>query len=127
MTNRLEIAIVQIHMILKPVDPLGQNRYSPCFYGSCFKFSPNHKKGEELIPAPMIDMFVLQRHFRSDSQTYMGDIFNLDCVVLPVQLVPRFVSNDRRLTRDTSLHLSTSFFLNNFASKENFHAILSYQ
>ena len=98
MTNCLEIAIVQIHMILKPVDLLGQSCYSPCFYGSCFKFSPDHKKGEEFIPAPMIDMFVLQCYFCSDGQTYMGDIFNLDCIVLPVQLIPRFVSNDHCLT-----------------------------
>lgn len=72
-------------------------------------------------------MFRMERHRRADA-SFMGDIFALRDVEHPVQLIPRFTgpfSDD--VTCDNALETFDSFYLNNFASKENFHAILSYQ
>ena len=58
----------------------------------------------------------------------MGDIVRLTDIREVVELVPRFGAKmDDRLNENNSLDLPDSFYLNNFADKETFHAILSYQ
>ena len=58
----------------------------------------------------------------------MGDIARLIDVREIVELVPRYGTKmDGCLNSDTSLKLTDSFYMNNFADKETFHAILSYQ
>jgi hypothetical protein len=58
----------------------------------------------------------------------MGDITRLVDVREVVELVPCYgVKMDEDLNSDTSLKLADSFYMNNFADKETFHAILSYQ
>lgn len=101
------------------------------FYGESFKFSPHHKdivNGATIYkPAPVVDMFLLNRHFRGNG-TRMGDIYPLTSVREVVDLVPQFGKTmDRHLNCNNSLELPTNFYLNHFSDKETFHAILSYQ
>ena len=78
-------------------------------------------------PAPDIDMFLLHRHLRANG-TRMGDIVKLTDVQEIVELIPKFGARMADgLNCDNSLDHSDSFYLNNFADKETFHAILSYQ
>ena len=80
-----------------------------------------------VIPAPNIDMFVLNYHRRLNGSR-MGDIYLLTDIREIVELVPRFGSKmDDCLDCDNLLEISENFYMNNFANKENFHAILSYQ
>lgn len=88
------------------------------------------------VPADGTDMFVLLRHRQGDG-CRMGDIVQLDsgvdAVIHIVDLVLRFGTKaDRSMTCNTSLDSnlmgdSEAFYLNHFSTKENFHAILSYQ
>jgi hypothetical protein len=72
-------------------------------------------------------MFTLNRHVRGNGAR-MGDIIPLMDVREIVELVPRFGAvMDKRLTFDNSLEIYDTFFMNNFADKETFHAVLSYQ
>jgi hypothetical protein len=58
----------------------------------------------------------------------MGDIVPLTDVREVVELVPRYGQHmDNGFNSNTSLELADSFYINNFADKETFHAILSYQ
>jgi len=100
-------------------------------YTQLFKFSSAHKAdidGADIFaPAPDINMFLLHCHLRSNG-TRMGDIARLIDVREIVELVPRYGTKmDGCLNSDTSLKLTDSFYMNNFADKETFHAILSYQ
>jgi hypothetical protein len=64
---------------------------------------------------------------RSNRQR-MGDIVQLTDIREIVELIPRFgATMDNLLNKDSSLDIPDSFHLNNFADKETFHAILSYQ
>ena len=59
---------------------------------------------------------------------HMGDIVRLTDVREVVELVPVYGEKmDPQLNCETSLDLANLFYINNFASKETFHAILSYQ
>ena len=79
------------------------------------------------VPAAGTDMFVLCRHFRNDN-TPMHDVILLMSIREIVQLVPVFGAKmDTRFNINTSLNLVQEFYLNNFANKNTFHAILSYQ
>lgn len=104
-------------------------------YADFFRFSPDHTNVSNngnvvLVPADGIDMFVLLRHRRGDG-CQMGDIVQLDSVIQVVDLVPRFgTMADISMTCNTSLDsdlTGEAFYLNHFSTKENFHAILSYQ
>jgi hypothetical protein len=58
----------------------------------------------------------------------MGDIVKLTDIREAVELVPLFGARMAdELNCDNSLEISDTFHLNNFADKETFHAILSYQ
>lgn len=72
-------------------------------------------------------MFSLQRHLRANNDR-MGDILELTNVRDVVELIPQFGKQiDRTWNCNTSLELARNFYLNNFADKDTFHAILSYQ
>jgi hypothetical protein len=58
----------------------------------------------------------------------MGDVTHLQDVQCLVQLVPKFGRfADPTLMKDNSMDIGTEFYINNFADKEAFQAILSYQ
>ena len=100
-------------------------------YTEYFKFSGLHKvvvDGVDVFaPAPNIDMFLLHRHLRANGAR-MGDIVRLTDVREVVELVPRFSARmDHAVDCDNCPETSDSFYLNNFADKETFHTILSYQ
>lgn len=72
-------------------------------------------------------MFVVHHNLRTNGQP-LGDIVPLDSVCQVVQFVPKFghqVPPD--MTSDNSLEIAREFYINSFADKETFHAILSYQ
>lgn len=107
------------------------------FYGDLFKFSTLHTTidstdGLEVFtPVPGLNMFLLERHRRLN-HTRMSDIFPLSLISQAVELVPSFgVAIQKGLNHNTSLDgdhgLGDQFHLNNYDTKETFHAILSYQ
>lgn len=58
----------------------------------------------------------------------MSDIVPLTNVREIIQLVPVFGAKmDLRYDTNTSLDLALEFYLNNFANKNTFHVILTYQ
>lgn len=125
--------MIQIRLILQPV--MVEKSSAPILlYGDFFRFSPDNTNvsdnGDDVfVPADGIDMFVLLRHRRGDGRR-MGDVVQLDTVIQVVDLVPRFGTvADRSMNCNTSLDSDTgeAFYLNHFSTKENFHAILSYQ
>ena len=100
-------------------------------YAKLFKFLPTYKADvsgvDVFAPTPDIDMFLLHRHLRTNG-TRMGDITRLVDVREVVELVPCYGAKmDEDLNLDISLELADSFYMNNFADKETFHATLSYQ
>lgn len=101
-------------------------------FGDLFKFAGPTGQTDEGIQVPMpvkpIDMFLLRRHYRSDNITRMSEIILLTDVLEIIQLVPKF-GRKMVLTWDfnNSMTLANEFYLNNFANKNTFHAILSYQ
>ncbi|KIM88976.1 hypothetical protein PILCRDRAFT_61652 [Piloderma croceum F 1598] len=109
----------------------GRLQQAVFFYGESFKFSSAHQEVVDGVnvfkPAPNIDMFLLHRHMRSNGQR-MGDIVCLTDIREVVELVPNFgVQMDDKLDCNNSLNIPNTFYLNNFADKEMFHSILSYQ
>ena len=123
--------MIQVRLILQPVTV---EKSGPILlYGDFFKFSSDHMSvsndGDVFVPADGTDMFILLRHRQGDGRR-MGDIVSLNTVIQVVDLIPRFgtIAN-RSMTCNTSLDsdLTEAFYLNHFATKENFHAILSYQ
>ena len=123
--------MIQVRLIFQPVTV--EESAPILLYGDFFKFSPDHMNvsdnGDVFVPADGIDMFILLRHRRGDGRR-MGDIVNLNTVIQVVDLIPRFgTMADRSMTCNTSLDsdFTEAFYLNHFATKENFHAILSYQ
>jgi hypothetical protein len=124
--------VIQVRLILQPVTV--ENSAPILLYGNFFRFSPDYvvasNNGDNVfVPADGVDMFVLLRHRRGDGRL-MGDIVSLDSVIQIVDLIPRFgTTADRSMTCNTSLDSdhTEAFYLNHFATKENFHAILSYQ
>ncbi|KAG2352936.1 hypothetical protein BDR07DRAFT_1311848, partial [Suillus spraguei] len=57
-----------------------------------------------------------------------GDIVPLESVHHAIQLIPRFSQQvSASMNCNNSLQLAWKFYVNNFADKETFHAILSYQ
>lgn len=101
-------------------------------FGDLFKFAGPTGQTDEGIQVPMpvkpINMFLLRRHYRSDNITRMSEIILLTDVLEIIQLVPKF-GRKMVLTWDfnNSMTLANEFYLNNFANKNTFHAILSYQ
>ena len=83
-----------------------------------------------MTPAPNIDMFLLHRHmrFQLDVHGRYHDIMPLMIIREIIELVPHFGAKmDGRLDCNNSLEIGDNFYLNNFADKDTFHAILTYQ
>lgn len=80
-----------------------------------------------ITPVPDLEMFHVRRRRRSDGKA-LGDIVPLDDVDQVIQLIPKFDSRvPRDMTCNNSLEICEEFYVNSFADKETFHAILSYQ
>jgi hypothetical protein len=126
---------VQIRIVFQPIAPQGSHslaEFPILFYGEYFQYSPHHihvnEDGEHInIPEPGLDMFAVSWHFHSNRER-MGDVIQLQDVRQVVQLVPKFGRYaDPLLTKDNSMEIGKDYYINNFADKETFHAILSYQ
>lgn len=120
-------------MIFQPLYPDTNNPADIFFYGEFFSFSTAHRGTNEdgnevFVPEPGTDMFVVQRHHRQDGSR-VGDIFKLTDICEFVELVPKFGQHPvpDGINCDNSLELFRYYYINNFAAKETFHAILSYQ
>ena len=120
--------IAQVRAIVQPItNPTSP----PLLYVEFFSFSTAHFQMVDGIrvaaPAPDLEMFLVRRRLRSDGQ-HLGDIIRLDDVRQVIELVPKFGSSvPQNMTCDNSLELGGDFYVNSFADKETFHAILSYQ
>ena len=78
-------------------------------------------------PSPGLEMFVVQCRRRSNSLP-LGDIIPLDHMRQVVQLVPKFGAQvPVNMMSDNCLDVGYKFYVNSFADKETFHAVLSYQ
>jgi hypothetical protein len=132
-TTSAGFKVMQIRLVFLPVMPLHSNTLPPVFfYSKFFKFSGQHRANVDgndvFAPAPNVDMFLLHRHFRTGGTTHVGDIIRLTDVREILELVLVYGSQmDLHLDWNMSLDLTNTFYMNNFASKETFHAILTYQ
>ncbi|KAI6002200.1 hypothetical protein F5J12DRAFT_723281 [Pisolithus orientalis] len=122
------IAKMIVQAILQPITVCPS---PPLLYVEFFDFSSSHSAVVDgicvAVPAPKIKMFVTQWHFQSNGQQ-LGDIIYLDDVHQAVQLIPKFSAQaPPRLTCDNCLEVGQEFYVNSFADKEVFYAILSYQ
>jgi hypothetical protein len=132
-TTSAGFKVMQIRLVFLPVMPLHSNTLPPVFfYSKFFKFSGQHRANVDgndvFAPAPNVDMFLLHRHFRTGGTTHVGDIIRLTDVREILKLVLVYGSQmDLHLDWNMSLDLTNTFYMNNFASKETFHAILTYQ
>ncbi|KAL4072026.1 hypothetical protein J3A83DRAFT_4372007 [Scleroderma citrinum] len=120
--------VAQVRTILQPITSPAS---PPLIYVNFFNFSNMYYTIVDNVrvvsPALKIEMFLVHRCFRSNG-TPLGDIIPLDNVRHPIQLVPKFgVDAPRNMTCDNTLDVGREFYINSFADKETFHAILSYQ
>lgn len=80
-----------------------------------------------LLEEPNVDMYLLQRKYRSQilpngKRMRMGDIIVMSDVLYPVEVIPVFGAvMDRRINCHNSLELPDLFYLNNFSDKEMHH------
>ncbi|KIK18553.1 hypothetical protein PISMIDRAFT_109244, partial [Pisolithus microcarpus 441] len=127
-TVLISYLVAQVQVILLPItippSPL-------LLYVDFFNFSNAHFAVVDGVhvaaPAPKIKMFVVQQCIQNNGQA-LGDIIHLDDVHQVVQLIPKFgVQAPPEMTCDNSLEVGHKFYVNGFADKEIFHAILSYQ
>lgn len=124
----LEYLVAQVQAILQPDTNL------PCsslLYVDFFNFLNQHYVVVDSIhvpaPTPDLEMFIMHGQRRSDGQ-YLGNIVLLDNVCQVVQLIPKFGARALlNMTCNNSLEIVKEFYVNSFADKEMFHAILSYQ
>lgn len=119
-------------MIFQPLSTTTADPADIYFYGESFNFSSANRGTDDcgrevFVPEPGIDMFVVNRHHRSDG-TRVGDIHRLIDICEFVELVPKFGKKiAANMNSDNSLEIASSYYVNHFGSKETFHAILSYQ
>lgn len=74
-------------------------------------------------PDPTTNMFILRHSTRSNGMQ-MGDIIQLSSLRAAVDLVPCFQkAADERLTKETSLEYSPTFFLNDTFTKQLYFAL----
>lgn len=124
--------VFQIRIIFTPDEPTIAGTTPPIYvYGDYFKFSSTTTNNDNVtvpVPAHGTDMFTLHRHLRSDGISRMSDVVPLTNIRELVQLIPVFGSQiNPSYNENTSMQLSREFHLNNFANKNTFHAILTYQ
>ncbi|KIJ59743.1 hypothetical protein HYDPIDRAFT_32958 [Hydnomerulius pinastri MD-312] len=120
--------VAQVKAILQPVTAPLQ---PPLLYVEFFNFSNAHfvvVNGVRIVvPTPKIDMFLVHRRLRSNKLP-LGDIIPMDSVRQVIQLIPKFgAAASPEMTCDNCLDVAREFYINSFADKETFHAILSYQ
>lgn len=119
-------------MVFSPITAVNHGQPPIYFYGHCFKFLPGNSEtspnGHTIyLPAPVIDMFVVEHHKRANGDR-LGDIFKLEDIREILELVPRYGQKvPAGVTCNNSLEVMDSFYINNFSDKEMFHAVLSYQ
>jgi hypothetical protein len=97
-------------------------------YGGHFNFVTSNEDVTTAFssPDPHSNMFLLRRSRHTD-ESLLGDIMSLDNILHQVQLIPKYGSHaSRGLNSNNSMAASDFFYLNHFAHKETFHAILSY-
>ena len=128
LTLTIGYAVAQIQAILQPVSA---SRYAPIIYAEFFDFSNLYHTTVNDVrvatPAPDIEMFLVRQRLRSNNMP-LGDIIPLDSVCQVIQLIPKFgVEVSGMMMGDNCLHVGREFYINSFADKETFHAILSYQ
>ncbi|KZP24747.1 hypothetical protein FIBSPDRAFT_734893, partial [Athelia psychrophila] len=125
--------VVQLRLIFSPIYWDNTKERDVYCYAESFRFSPAHRvaqaDGSEVFcPVPDIDMFLVNRHYRGDGVTRMGDIIKMTDIREVLELAPVFGKRMRDdMDCNNSLEIANSFYINNFADKETFHAILSYQ
>ena len=121
--------VTQVQAILQPVDL----SLPPLIYLDFFNFLNLYYKMinslHVVTPAPTIEMFLVHQHFQSNGMP-LGDIIPLDSVCQVIQLIPKFsLKAPSEMVGDNCLHLPAGceFYINSFADKETFHAVLNYQ
>ncbi|KAG1724322.1 uncharacterized protein EDB91DRAFT_1255279 [Suillus paluster] len=122
--------IVQVKAIIQPITEMPRLN-QPFLYVEFFNFSHSSFSTIDdirfITPAPVTDMFSVQRCVRSNHDP-LGDIVPLDSMRQVIELIPKFGREvPLSMNRDNSLQLAREFYVNNFADKETFHAILSCQ
>ncbi|KAG1724156.1 uncharacterized protein EDB91DRAFT_1239997 [Suillus paluster] len=122
--------IVQVKAIIQPITEMPRLN-QPFLYVKFFNFSHSSFSTINdirfITPAPVTDMFSVQCRVQSNHDP-LGDIVPLDSVCQVIELIPKCGREvPLSMNRDNSLQLAREFYVNNFADKETFHAILSYQ
>lgn len=124
-------------MIFQPILPstsstsLNTATEQTLLYTQYFRYAGHRDENGILAEEPNIDMYLLQRHFRSSrlpsgEQIRMGDIVPMDSITQPVELIPVYGKKmDPRFNSNSSLELATNFYLNNFDDKDFYHSLLT--
>ncbi|KAG1877527.1 hypothetical protein F4604DRAFT_1580762, partial [Suillus subluteus] len=129
-THESRYLIVQMKAIIQPITE-APHMNQPFLYVEFFNFSHSSFTTTDDIhfvtPAPVTDMFLVQRCIRSNRDP-SGDIVPLSSVHQVIELIPKFGREvPLSMNCNNSLQLAREFYVNNFADKETFHTILSYQ
>jgi len=122
--------IVQVKAIIQPVTET-PHLNQPFLYAKFFNFSQSSFSTIDDIhfvtPVPVTNMFSVHRCVRSNCNP-LGDIVPLSSVHQVIELIPKFGQEvPLTMNYNNSRQLVREFYVNNFADKETFHAILSYQ
>ncbi|KAG1908771.1 uncharacterized protein F5891DRAFT_937599 [Suillus fuscotomentosus] len=122
--------IVQVKAIIQPITE-APHINQPFLYVKFFNFSHSSFATINdicfITPAPVTNMFSVQRHVQSN-QDLSGDIVPLSSVCQVIELIPKFSQAvPPSMNCNNSWQLARKFYANNFADKDTFHAILSYQ
>ena len=120
--------VAQVQAIIRPIT------VPPCpslLYMEFFNFSNVYFTAVDGIrvvsPSPDLEMFVVQHQLQNNRQC-LGNIVKLDDVRQVIQPILKFGCRvPEQMTCNNSLELGGEFYVNSFADKETFHAILSYQ
>jgi hypothetical protein len=96
-----------------------------------FVFAGQKNQDGILLEEPNVDMYLLRQHFcsagsRAHAQVRMGDVIPLTDILHAVDIIPVFrAERDGQINSTNALELPSTFYLNNFSSKELYHILLS--
>jgi len=96
-----------------------------------FLFAGRKNQDGVLLEERDVNMYLLQQHFFSTAScmqepVWMGDVIPLTDVQQAIDIIPVFgQARNRDIDSTNALELSNTFYLNNFSSKELYHALLS--